>query len=320
MKLVNQTQAIELLTTNNLVIIPTETVYGLGGDATSKEAVEKIYKFKNRPADNPLICHFYSIDQIKEYIIELPRFALELFNMFSPGPLTILLEPKDNRLIHATRGQKFVGCRIPNNSETLSLIKKLNRPIAAPSANPSTKPSATNAEMALNYFKDLPGGVLESTPSTIGLESTIIKIENNTVFILREGSIGEREIRSNPTIKNVVNLNKSKDVIPGQKYKHYSPSTDVVKLDDIEQLPPNSIVISTDHIPSSQRTIVISNSYNPKEISKNLYKTLISLDELATDTVYFYIPELFSDTASSSLEKALRERLSKVLQPYAEKK
>ena len=132
MHTVSVSEAVEILLRGELVIIPTETVYGLGADATNSAAVTKVYAYKNRPRDNPLICHFANVNQIEEYTAEIPNVARKLFTAFAPGPLTVLLPVKDNSLAATTRGQPKVGCRIPRNRHTLELITRLGRPIAAP--------------------------------------------------------------------------------------------------------------------------------------------------------------------------------------------
>ncbi len=303
-----------LLEQNELVVIPTETVYGLAGLATSEEAVNKIFSFKERPQDNPLICHFSSIEHIQKYTTEIPRIAHRLFEAFSPGPLTILLPVKDDQLQAATRGQAKVACRIPNNQDTLELIETVNVPLAAPSANPSGRPSSTTSKMAHDYFLDKPGGILQSTPSTIGLESTILDIENNIITILREGSIGVSEILSVLPKATIYTTAQSDNTIPGQKYRHYSPETPIRRLFTLSELPRSSTVITTrDHqekFPSNTNLIYIASTNNIEEIAKNLYEVLISIDKQCCEQAYWYVPDL---DMSSSLGQALHNRLSKVL-------
>ena len=316
MHLVSIPEAVQLLRTGQLVIIPTETVYGLGADATNPQAIEKIYAYKNRPADNPLICHFASVEQIEEYVTEIPDIARILFQAFAPGPLTILLSVKDSRLQAATRGQAKVGCRIPRSPETLELIRRLDRPVAAPSANPSTRPSSTYGQMALDYFANFPGGVLQAAPAEIGLESTIIDVENNRVRILRQGTLGVQEIQSVLPGVEVVPYAGSTETIPGQKYKHYSPRTPIVKLTTLADFPleTSAVLLTTATHAANYPTKILAPAYYPATIARNLYATLIALDEAACDRAYWYLPELDEQAHPTSLELALREKLTKILE------
>ena len=316
MHLVSISEALDLLEAGELVIIPTETVYGLGADATNPQAIEKVYVYKNRPADNPLICHFASVAQIEEYVTEIPDIARILFQALAPGPLTILLPVKDSRLQAATRGQAKVGCRIPRSPETLELIRRLDRPVAAPSANPSTRPSSTHGQMALDYFADFPGGVLQAAPAQIGLESTIVDLADNKVRILRPGTLGVQEIQSVLPGVEVVPYAGSTETIPGQKYKHYSPRTPILKLNTLVDFPleTGAVLLTTATHARDYPAKILAPVYDPAEIARNLYATLIALDETGSDRAYWYLPELDNTPELTSIELALKEKLSKILQ------
>ena len=316
MHTVSVSEAVEILLRGELVIIPTETVYGLGADATNSKAVERIYAYKNRPLDNPLICHFASVAQIEKYVAEIPDIAKRLLAAFAPGPLTILLPTKDNSLAAATRGQAKVGCRIPRSPETLDLIARLGLPIAAPSANPSTRPSSTHRQMAEAYFADLPGGILQAAPAEIGLESTIVDIENNTVSILRPGSIGAKEIQSVLPATRVISQAKTTRTTPGQKYRHYSPRTPIHKLTDLADFPTrdNAVLLTIATYAASHPSRILAPDYNPAAIARNLYATLVALDQTPYAAAYWYLPELDNVTNPTSLELALHEKLSRILQ------
>ena len=315
MHLVSISEALDLLEAGELVIIPTETVYGLGADATNPQAIEKVYVYKNRPADNPLICHFASVEQIAEYADVAP-LARSLFATFAPGPLTILLPTKNTALHAATRGQAKVGCRIPHSPETLTLIKKFARPVAAPSANPSTRPSSTHEQMAHEYFADLPGGILHAAPAAIGLESTIVDLEASTVKILRQGSVGASEIQQAFPEVEVTSQVNTTQTTPGQKYKHYSPRTPIIKLNNLMDFPANTkaVLLTTATHAANYPAKILAPVYDPATIARTLYATLIALDETSYDHAHWYLPELDKQTHPNSLELALRERLAKILQ------
>lgn len=324
MQYVNSDEARSILLNNGLVIIPTETVYGLAGLATSYEAVQKIFEYKNRPADNPLICHFYSKDHIEEYVTSIPKHLEVLIDVFCPGPLTILLDAKDSSLSAAMRGQRKIGCRIPSNEITLDLIKTVGIPLAAPSANPSGMPSSTHIQMAFDYFRDLKGGVLVNESelnmkSEIGIESTIIEYKDDEVIILREGAIGVEEIRS--VLPNLyVHVGTSTKTVPGNKYRHYSPNARIIPIADLSKIPSNlknyCIITTKDNskhvLMQDVPRICIADNANEKAIAQKLYSTLIEVDNKSYTTAYWYIPEL---TINTSIGKALQNRLSKIFEP-----
>lgn len=217
-----------LINNGEVIVFPTETVYGLGANAFDSNAVSKIFKIKNRPKDNPLIVHISSLDMLKFLANEINEDAKKLVNKFWPGPLTIIL--KKNLIVPeiTTAGLDSVAIRMPNNDIALDIIKESGIPIAAPSANLSGKPSATNAQDA---FLDLNGKVpliIDGGQCKIGLESTVINIISEPYTILREGYITKEDIEE--AIKKKIEIYKEncdKPLSPGMKYKHYSPDAKV---------------------------------------------------------------------------------------------
>ena len=211
------------LKNGNLVIFPTETVYGLGGDATNKKAIDKIYELKKRPKNNPLICHFYNLHKIEENF-EMNKLEKKIAKKFWPGPLTIILKKKNNSNISScvSNGSKFIGCRIPQNKIALELLNSVSFPIAAPSANLATKVSATRHN---DVSKTLTESALliKSRKAKFGLESTVIKIDKDKVVILRLGSITEEIFKEKLSDIAVTLLNKNNLLSPGNQNKHYSP-------------------------------------------------------------------------------------------------
>ena len=172
------------LENGNLVIFPTETVYGLGADATNFNAIKKIYNLKKRPLNNPLICHFHNIEKIEENF-EINPLEYNLANIFWPGPLTLILKKKITSNIHPmlSNNLNFVGCRIPNNVIALELLRSINFPIAAPSANLATKISPTQLNHISNELIEK-SFLIDGGLTTLGLESTVIKVEKNKSKIL----------------------------------------------------------------------------------------------------------------------------------------
>jgi L-threonylcarbamoyladenylate synthase len=235
-----QSAAAQLRDSDNPVAFPTETVYGLGADATRSDAVRGIYKAKQRPSDNPLIVHFASLRQLKDLLGDspdvIPAIYKPVIQRFWPGPLTIILpNPKHSPLApEVTAGLSTFGARIPRNLLALLLIKMAGVPIAAPSANASTKPSPTAAE---HVKFDLDGRIdfiLDGGPCDVGMESTVIDGLSDPPAILRPGGISMEQLRTCAGWENVAAGYKDAAEqngaprAPGMKYRHYSPSALVV--------------------------------------------------------------------------------------------
>ena len=226
-------KAAELIKNGELVGIPTETVYGLGADASNEKAVAMIFKAKGRPADNPLIVHLADFSQAADYTTSVPPLAYKLAEHFCPGPLTIIL-PKNDRIPMITSGGlDTVGIRVPSHPVMHRLIELSGRPIAAPSANISGYPSPTSAQ---HVMRDMNGRIAAVVDG--GLESTVIAIEGeDSVRILRPGYVTRErllEVCSDVVIDHAI-LNElgsgEKAASPGMKYKHYSPKADVVMVE-----------------------------------------------------------------------------------------
>jgi len=268
------------LENGNLVIFPTETVYGLGGDATNKNAIKKIYNIKQRPFNNPLICHFYNIKQI-ELNFRINSLDYDLANIFWPGPLTLILKKKNTSKITPllSNNLDFVGCRIPNNPIALKLLKSVNFPIAAPSANLATKISPTklndvSKELIDNSFL-IDGGL-----TTLGLESTVITTNKNKVRLLRLGSITIEEIqRALPHI-TIENKNKNIDMYlsPGNQKKHYSPNLPI--RIDVKDVKENEGLLNfgINNLKSNICEYNLSKKENLKEASRNFFHYLHLID------------------------------------------
>jgi L-threonylcarbamoyladenylate synthase len=326
MPVVDLQTAVNILKNSGIVAFPTETVYGLGAVATNEIAIKKVFEVKNRPADNPLICHFYSVDQIREYDIEIPQIAQILFKEFSPGPVSILLNlPKNSPLKVATAGQTKIICRIPNHPLALELIKKLNMPIVGPSANISGRPSGTNTQMVIDQFGDKIDGVIDGGDCGIGLESSILDItDQDDIKILRPGAIGYSEIE--PILEkynldiNIINSETTKNIIPGAKYPHYSPITPIFKISYLEEIvaTKNFAILGCtetlkkfnlrDDLNKNIIVVDLGSKTSVKDISRDLYRNLQSVDELKVKLAYLF-NEDFKD---GSISQALSNRLNKV--------
>ncbi|PLT31687.1 L-threonylcarbamoyladenylate synthase [Peribacillus deserti] len=220
-------EAAELLQQNETVAFPTETVYGLGANAKSDQAVKKIFEAKGRPSDNPLIVHIASKEQMNEIVEEIPEQAEMLIERFWPGPLTLIFKIKKDTLSSlVTAGLQTVGIRMPDHPVALELIKKCGLPIAAPSANTSGKPSPTTAD---HVFQDLNGriaGIVDGGATGVGVESTVLDCTEAVPVILRPGGITREQLEDaigqvsyDPSLSNIKEAPRS----PGMKYTHYAP-------------------------------------------------------------------------------------------------
>ena len=222
--------AVEILKKGGLIGFPSETVYGLGADATNNEAVLKIYRNKNRPRSNPLIVHVESIDQAKSIAIFNKKID-KIIDNFWPGPLTVVLKKNKKSKIsnHLCADLQTVAIRYPNNQTILTIIKKLGRPIAAPSANKFGMLSPTSAlhvEKQFKDHKDIPL-ILDGGNTNIGVESTVIGIENNNIIIYRHGGVTketlEEKIKEKIFERTFQDQIKKSNLSPGMLKKHYSP-------------------------------------------------------------------------------------------------
>ena len=229
--------AAAVIRSGGLVVFPTETVYGLGADATAPDAVKKIYAAKGRPSDNPLIIHIAAPEQAEAYTYTVPLYY-KLAERFMPGPLTVVLASKDSIPLATRGGLDTVAVRCPSNVIARKLIELSGVPIAAPSANLSGTPSPTSAKHVIDDMMGRVDVIIASDDSEIGLESTIVKIEDdNTLTLLRPGKITVDELLG------VVDAVKIADSVtdklaegavalsPGMKYKHYAPKAPLMLVD-----------------------------------------------------------------------------------------
>ena len=222
--------AAHFLRDNEVVALPTETVYGLGGNAESDEAVEKIYAAKGRPGDNPLIIHIADRAQLDQFVAEVPATAERLMDSFWPGPLTIIFKKKPGVLSEkATAGLESVAVRMPDHPVALALFRRCGLPIAAPSANSSGKPSPTTAAHVIDDLNGKIAGVLDAGPTGVGVESTVVDCSEGIPVILRPGGVTKEqleavigEVRIDPALTKAEGTARPK--APGMKYRHYAPN------------------------------------------------------------------------------------------------
>lgn len=215
-----------------LVAFQTETVYGLGADATNDEAVKKIYQAKGRPSDNPLIVHIANKEQVTDYVTHIPDKAEQLMDVFWPGPLTIIMELKEGTLAPTvTAGLDSVGIRMPDSPSALRLIERSGKPLAAPSANTSGKPSPTTAQHVFHDLKGKVAAIVDDGETGVGLESTVLDLtEPEKPTILRPGGVSKEQLEQviGPVFLDQHLVEESETPrAPGMKYTHYSPEEPV---------------------------------------------------------------------------------------------
>jgi len=258
---------------NECIGIPTETVYGLAANAYSNKATSKIFKLKKRPQKNPLIVHYYSLKDVKNDC-EINNNFLKLYKKFCPGPITFILKLKKNNKIskNVTNNKNTLGVRFPKHPLTRRLLKSLKYPIAAPSANISTKISPVSKIDVKDEFANKIKFILDGGRSKVGLESTIVSLLDKPK-ILRLGGIETNKINKVLKTKFRYNKNLKNIIVPGQGTLHYSPG---IKI-RLNIKNPNSneafILIKKRKI-SDKNFYYLSKSKNLKEAAKNLYKTL----------------------------------------------
>lgn len=226
-------EASSIIKNGGLVAIPTETVYGLAADGLNPEALEKIFIAKNRPMDNPLILHISDIFQVYELTKYVKETDIEILKKLWPGPLTVILNRSDIVPDEVTAGLDTVAIRMPDNKITRNFIKICDTPLAAPSANLSTKPSPTTADAVYEDMNGRIDAIIDGGPCTIGIESTVLDLTEEAPKILRPGYYTKEMLEKYWEIVYIdLGLN-DKNITPkspGQKYKHYAPNAEVLVL------------------------------------------------------------------------------------------
>ena len=226
--------AAKLIAEGALVAIPTETVYGLGANGLSEEAVAKIFIAKGRPQDNPLILHVAQSGDMEKFCHSIPESAYLLAEKFWPGPLTMVLPARDTVPRRTTGGLSTVAVRCPDSAVTREIIRLSGVPIAAPSANISGKPSTTTAQHVLHDHDGRIAAVVDGGPCRVGVESTIVDLTEDRPRLLRPGGDTPeqlREVLGDLIVDRAVTAQIDKDTVvkaPGMKYKHYAPQSEVI--------------------------------------------------------------------------------------------
>lgn len=304
------------LINGDIIALPTETVYGLAANIYLDSALEKVFKLKKRPSYNPLIVHISNAGILEQIAKNIPVKARELANVFWPGPLTLVLEKQDQIPNRITAGKPTVAVRVPNHPIALQLLKSLNFPLAAPSANPFGSLSPTSAEHVALYFKEEINFILDGGPCFCGLESTIIGFENDKPILYRHGAISIEEIEKIIGPIKIKNQNSKNPSAPGMLTRHYAPKTQIQINDDISlalaQNPDKKIGVlsfrKNKKIKTEIHQEVLSISGDLNEASKNLYAALHRLDHMNLDLIIspFFPEKGLGKTINDRLKRAIK--------------
>lgn len=323
-------EAAQILHKGGLVAFPTETVYGLGGNALDEHAAKRIYAAKGRPSDNPLIVHIADMQALEELTEEVPDVARKLAEAFWPGPLTMILQKSDKVPFGTTGGLSTVAVRMPDHPVALSLIRRSGLYLAAPSANTSGRPSPTLAEHVYEDLRDKIDLILDGGMVKVGIESTIVDLTEDIPMILRPGCITKEmletvvgEVRIDPAMLCGAGVSVNQPKAPGMKYKHYAPKADMTIYSGAKEKVVARIIQEAQRafgegmkvgIVATDETIScypigevrsIGSRGEAGSIARGLYKILRDFDHLQVDLI---LAESFEDDPMGS---AIMNRMKK---------
>ncbi|MSO29188.1 MAG: threonylcarbamoyl-AMP synthase [Candidatus Planktophila sp.] len=298
-------QAAQLLKDGGLVALPTETVYGLGADATNADAVARIYKVKGRPADHPLIVHIHSMHSLGDWADEIPSYAISLARDFWPGPMTLVLKRSILAEDFVTGGQPTVGLRVPDHVVALALLSAFEKiggkAIAAPSANRFGHVSPTTAQAVqeeLGEFLEDRDQILDGGPSTVGVESTIIDCTSDAPRILRPGAITIEMVEESTGLK--VSTSKTDIRVSGSLENHYAPQASVF----LNRAPLSGEgFIALADVQTPENVTRLASPKNVEEFARVMYSALREADVHQLKSV------VVAEPAGDGLALAIRDRL-----------
>ena len=303
--------AAQIILSGGLVAFPTETVYGLGANALSKESCVKIFEAKKRPFFDPLICHVSSIEMV-ERISYADDNALSVFEKFSPGPVTVVMKKKEVIPPIVTSGMDTVAVRIPMHETALALIKSSDVPIAAPSANPFGFLSPTEAVHVSDSLDGRIDMIIDGGKCSVGVESTIISFNEGKLLVLRPGGIGIEELQDILKIKAEIYTGDLKSA-PGMLESHYAPAKKLVLIEEGQDADFSSSALLSfrgQNAARAEHFEVLSRSGNVREAAANLFSALHKMDQLPVSMIFAEkIPEEGIGLAvMNRLRKASTER------------
>jgi L-threonylcarbamoyladenylate synthase len=310
---------VEVLRSGGLVAFPTETVYGLGADALNTEAVQKVFTAKGRPSDNPLIVHIASLENVRQFASSVSEKGLRLARQFWPGPLTLVFQKNKSVPDGVTAGLETVALRVPDHRVTLEMLRQFNGGIVGPSANISGKPSPTSADHVYNDLQGKIDIIIDSGPTIIGVESTVLDVTVDPPVILRIGGLSREDIEKEI---GEVRRTDEKELLrrsPGTRHRHYAPNACVILFPQADeetfrqsieqsraqQKKVGSITYSKvlAGIEKSQLHVTLEPSI--KEVAKSLFSALRELDQQKVDVI------LIESIEEDGLGAAVMDRLRK---------
>ncbi|MBS7655941.1 threonylcarbamoyl-AMP synthase [Candidatus Bathyarchaeota archaeon] len=307
-------EAADIISKGGLVAFPTETVYGLGGDAFNRDAVIKIFKAKRRPIDNPLIVHIASVKQLEELTEDLPQEALLIAQKLWPGPITILVKKSNKVLEEVSASLPTVAIRFPAHPIAIKLIEFCGKPIAAPSANLTGKPSPTTAKHVIDDLMGTIDMIIDGDETLFGVESTIINLTSKPPTLLRPGPITPRDLEGvlgarveiPPSARGIVEAELA--LAPGMKYKHYAPKARMIVVEtgnyqNLTRIVSKIRSLALDnrkakvgilccketfefyrHVPAVK--VSLGSRSNPYEVAKNLFASLRRFDDEDVEIIF----------------------------------
>ena len=310
-------KAVTLLNQDQIIGIPTETVYGLAGNIYSPKAIQSIFAMKQRPFFNPLIVHIKSVADLPKIAIDIPEKALVLAAAFWPGPLTLVLKKQPIIPDLVTGGKDTVAVRVPNQTLTLALLEQLNYPLAAPSANPFGSISPTKAAHVACYFEDTLKMVLDGGPCQRGIESTIIGFEKEVPVLYRLGALAIEDIEAIVgTVKRRTHSDSAPEA-PGMLSRHYAPATTTILTTTVSECLKTfsnqkiGVLVFQNERQNPQiiHQEILSPTGNLVEAASQLYAALHRLDQQNLDVI---IAERFPDfglgnTINDRLQRATKK-------------
>lgn len=306
--------AVAVLRSGGLVAFPTETVYGLGADATNEAAVAAVFQAKQRPHDHPLILHLADVSELPRWAAEIPPAARRLADVLWPGPLTLVLRRSAEVPLAVTGGRDTVALRVPAHPVARALIAGLGRPVAGPSANRFGKVSPTTADHVRADLFDLDVALLDGGPASVGIESTIVDVSSGAPVILRSGGIGPEVIEA--VLGAPVALHAGLEVrAPGMHPSHYAPRARVVALQPsaieafvASSAPPYALLATTaPSLPEGARHVMLPADMASR--ARDLYATLRELDATGVPLIAVELPP------PVGLGVAIADRLTRAAAP-----
>jgi len=325
----------ETIKSGGVVAIPTETVYGLGANALDESAVARIFTTKGRESDNPLIAHIADVDDVKSLVSEVPDVFEALANKFWPGPLTLVMKKSDIIPDNVTAGLDTVAVRMPSHKVALELIKACGCPIAAPSANPSGKPSPTKAKHVLHDLNGKIPYILDGGDCRVGVESTVLDISGEGPQILRPGGVTFDELKA--VLKDVTSyaqtetdaeLESLKPRSPGMKYRHYAPIAPMTALVGKSEESAEYIrkclcdckgknvaaLMFDDYAISNPNVVKFGSSEDYETQAARLYDALRTFDDMDITEIYAQVPQEhgLGYAVANRIKKAAGDRILNV--------